>query len=235
MGRSRRRGPRGPPSAGRGYVALQTPSSFDWRDQGILYVGKDLPDPGRARDAWVDEAGDRALRARERGRRARARAVHVARQRHALRRPAARAHRPRHPRPGRTRRRPAHRGVHRGRDVGARRHPLVLGGHRRGRRRVRARRDRPHPVPVAGRSVARGAARRAPRATALDAFGAVDLPAAALVLAQGAGRLIRTGDRSRRRRGARSAARDAGLPRAAPRRDAAVPAQRRPRRGVRVA
>ncbi len=45
--------------AGRGYVPVRTPSSFDWREQGILYVGKDLPDPGRARDAWLDEAGDR--------------------------------------------------------------------------------------------------------------------------------------------------------------------------------
>ena len=36
-------------NAGRGYVPLQTPSSFDWKEQGILYVGKDLPDPGRAR------------------------------------------------------------------------------------------------------------------------------------------------------------------------------------------
>ena len=33
---------------GPGYVALQTPSSFDWKEQGVLYVGKDLPDPGRA-------------------------------------------------------------------------------------------------------------------------------------------------------------------------------------------
>ena len=46
-------------NAGRGYVALQTPSSFDWKTQGILYVGKDLPDPGRARAAWLDDSGDR--------------------------------------------------------------------------------------------------------------------------------------------------------------------------------
>jgi len=45
--------------AGRGYVALQTPSSFDWKAQGILYVGKDLPDPSRARAAWLEESGDR--------------------------------------------------------------------------------------------------------------------------------------------------------------------------------
>ena len=33
--------------AGRGYVAVRTASSFDWRAQGILYVAKDLPDPTR--------------------------------------------------------------------------------------------------------------------------------------------------------------------------------------------
>lgn len=46
-------------NAGRGYVAIQTPSSFDWRTQGMLYVAKDLPDPGRARDAWLEGASDR--------------------------------------------------------------------------------------------------------------------------------------------------------------------------------
>jgi ATP-dependent DNA helicase DinG len=46
-------------NAGRGYVAVQTPSSFDWKTQGILYVAKDLPDPGRARDAWLAQSGDR--------------------------------------------------------------------------------------------------------------------------------------------------------------------------------
>src|SRR5439155_18682414 len=43
----------------RGYQAIQTPSSFDWRDQGLLYVGKDLPDPGRANEQWIEQAGDR--------------------------------------------------------------------------------------------------------------------------------------------------------------------------------
>lgn len=46
-------------NAGRGYRAIQTPSSFDWKTQGILYVAKDLPDPGRARDAWLERSGDR--------------------------------------------------------------------------------------------------------------------------------------------------------------------------------
>ena len=49
-------------NAGRGYVALQTPSSFDWREQGMLYVGKDMPDPGRERAAWLEEAGERCCR-----------------------------------------------------------------------------------------------------------------------------------------------------------------------------
>ena len=49
-------------ATGRGYVSLVTPSSFAWSEQGILYVGKDLPDPGRARDAWLDAAGERLVR-----------------------------------------------------------------------------------------------------------------------------------------------------------------------------
>src|SRR4051812_40787221 len=46
-------------NAGRGFVPLRTASSFDWKEQGILYVGKDLPDPGRARAEWLEESGDR--------------------------------------------------------------------------------------------------------------------------------------------------------------------------------
>jgi ATP-dependent DNA helicase DinG len=49
-------------ATGRGYVSLVTPSSFAWSEQGILYVGKDLPDPGRARDAWLEAAGERLVR-----------------------------------------------------------------------------------------------------------------------------------------------------------------------------
>jgi ATP-dependent DNA helicase DinG len=41
---------------------LQTPSSFDWKEQGILYVGKDLPDPGRARAEWLEASSDRVCR-----------------------------------------------------------------------------------------------------------------------------------------------------------------------------
>jgi ATP-dependent DNA helicase DinG len=43
------------------YEALLAPSSFDWRTQGTLYVGRDLPDPGRARDAWLADAGERLV------------------------------------------------------------------------------------------------------------------------------------------------------------------------------
>jgi ATP-dependent DNA helicase DinG len=45
-------------NAGRGYVALQTPSSFDWRTQGVLYVAKDLPEPSQ-RERWIEQASDR--------------------------------------------------------------------------------------------------------------------------------------------------------------------------------
>src|SRR5262249_30274392 len=44
---------------GRGYVASRTPSSFDWRAQGMLYVANDLPDPTRANDTWLERSGDR--------------------------------------------------------------------------------------------------------------------------------------------------------------------------------
>jgi ATP-dependent DNA helicase DinG len=37
-------------------------SSFDWKSQGLLYVAKDLPDPGRANEAWREAAGDRLCR-----------------------------------------------------------------------------------------------------------------------------------------------------------------------------
>jgi ATP-dependent DNA helicase DinG len=47
---------------GRGYQPVQASSSFDWKRQGVLYVGRDLPDPGRARDAWIEKAGERLCR-----------------------------------------------------------------------------------------------------------------------------------------------------------------------------
>ncbi len=47
-------------NAGRGYRALQTPSSFDWRAQGMLYVGKDLPEPRAPHtEKWIKLAGER--------------------------------------------------------------------------------------------------------------------------------------------------------------------------------
>ncbi len=49
-------------ATGRGYQPLQASSSFDWKHQGLLYVGSDLPDPGRANEAWIDQAGDRLCR-----------------------------------------------------------------------------------------------------------------------------------------------------------------------------
>jgi ATP-dependent DNA helicase DinG len=44
--------------AGRGYVALATTSSFDWKAQGMLYVARDLPEP-RPGNTWAERAGAR--------------------------------------------------------------------------------------------------------------------------------------------------------------------------------
>ena len=49
-------------ATGRGYQPLRVSSSFDWKRQGLLYVGRDLPDPARANEAWLDQAGDRLCR-----------------------------------------------------------------------------------------------------------------------------------------------------------------------------
>jgi ATP-dependent DNA helicase DinG len=49
-------------ACGRGYASLAAPSSFDWRAQGMLYVGKDLPDPTRENDAWLERAQDRVCK-----------------------------------------------------------------------------------------------------------------------------------------------------------------------------
>ena len=172
--------------------------------------------------------------ARERGRRARARALHVARQRPRVRRPAARAHR-------RTTCSPRATPMSAGSPaafiedetsvlVGTRSFwqgidaPGVV---------VRARRDRPHPVPVAGRSAARGPARPRDRARAERVRRR--RPAGRRARARaGRGPADPHAQRPRRRRRARLAPRAQGLPPPAAHRDAAVPAQRRPRRGVRV-
>jgi ATP-dependent DNA helicase DinG len=47
--------------SGRGYVARETASSFDWRTQGLLYVARDLPEPRRG-NAWVELAGERVCK-----------------------------------------------------------------------------------------------------------------------------------------------------------------------------
>jgi ATP-dependent DNA helicase DinG len=49
-------------ASGLGYAPLQASSSFDWKRQGLLYGGRDLPDPTRDRDAWLRGAGDRLAR-----------------------------------------------------------------------------------------------------------------------------------------------------------------------------
>ena len=216
---------------GRGYVPLQTPSSFDWKEQGLLYVGKDLPDPGRARDAWVEQAGDRLCRLVEAaGGRALVLCTSHANVR-VLRRPL--------------RERTTHDVLAQGdADVGRLTRSFVedeasvLVGTRSFWQGI----DAPGvscvlvvidriPFPSPGEPL--HAARR-DRATALglNAFATVDLPAAALVLAEGAGRLIRT----RNDRGV-VAVLDSRLALKDYRhqlldRDPAVAAQRGPRRGV---
>jgi ATP-dependent DNA helicase DinG len=176
---------------GRGYVPLQTPSSFDWKEQGLLYVGKDLPDPGRARNAWIEQAGDRLCRLVNA---AGGRALVLCTS-HANVRTFADL----------LRERTTHDVLAQGdADVGRLTRSFVedeasvLVGTRSFWQGI----DAPGvscvlvvidriPFPSPGEPL--HAARR-DRATALDlnAFATVDLPAAALVLAQGAGRLIRS-------------------------------------------
>lgn len=47
---------------GRGYVALEVPTTFDWREQGVLFVDRALPDPARARDAWLEATAAHVVR-----------------------------------------------------------------------------------------------------------------------------------------------------------------------------
>jgi ATP-dependent DNA helicase DinG len=177
--------------AGRGYVPLQTPSSFDWKQQGLLYVAKDLPDPGRANDAWIEQGGERLCRLVNA---AGGRALVLC---------------------------TSHASVRRFADLLREEttHDVLAQGDADVGRLTRAFVEDETSVLVGTRSFWQGidapgvacvlvvidripfpspgdplhAARR-DRATALgmNAFGVVDLPAAALVLAQGAGRLIRT-------------------------------------------
>lgn len=54
-GDGRARGP------GTGYEAIAVDSPFDWRAQGMLYVARDLPPPTAGDDAWLEPAGGRLL------------------------------------------------------------------------------------------------------------------------------------------------------------------------------
>lgn len=57
------RDPDEPPhrETGRGYVALEIPPTFDWREQGTLFVDRTLPDPAKERAAWLDAAGEHVV------------------------------------------------------------------------------------------------------------------------------------------------------------------------------
>jgi len=175
------------------YTPLQTPSSFDWREQGMLYVGRDLPDPGRARDAWVEQAGERLCRlVRAAGGRAlvlctsRANVAHFAEL---------------------LRERTDHDILEQGdADVGQLTRTFIddEASVLVGTRSFWAGIDAPGvscvlvvidriPFPSPGEPLQEARHERAER-HGLNAFAAVDVPAAALVLAQGAGRLIRTRD-----------------------------------------
>lgn len=173
--------------------AIDVPSPFDWSAQGLLYVARDLPDPGRESEAWAEAAG---VRAEQLVAAAGGRALVLCTSRAAVGRFAERLR------------------------AGGEHTVLVQGEADTGRlardfvadetsvlvgtRSFWAGIDAPGatcvlvvidriPFPSPGDPL--HAARRG-RATAAgaDAFATVDLPAAALVLAQGAGRLLRTRD-----------------------------------------
>jgi ATP-dependent DNA helicase DinG len=185
--------PKAEPDKERGYVALQTPSSFDWRDQGLLYVGKDLPDPGRANEQWLEESGDRLCKLVNA---AGGRALVLCTSHANVRRFA-----------DLLRERTDHDILAQGdADVGrltrgfVEDETSVLVGTRSfwqgidapGVACVLVVIDRiPFPSPGDPLHAAR---RERAEAMELNAFGVIDLPAAALVLAQGAGRLLRTRD-----------------------------------------
>ncbi len=218
---------------GRGYAAVQTPSSFDWREQGILFVGKDLPDPGRARDDWMEVSANRLCSL-----------VNAAGGR-ALVLCTSRANVDRFSEV--LRKRTDHRILTQGdRDAGrltkefVEDETSVLVGTRSfwagidaaGAACVLVVIDKiPFPVPDEPLHAAR---RARAQQRGIDAFVAVDLPAAALVLAQGAGRLIRT----RSDRGVVAVLDPRLAKQAVPgptaRGDAAAPSQHRPEGDVRL-
>ena len=149
-----------------------------------------LPEP---RDpTWGDAAAAETDSPRRRRRRPRADPLHVTRRGRAHGRAAARRHRPSGARPGRDVEGGAARAVRGRGDVVSRRDPQLLDRRRHSRARAACSwcsTGCRSPGPTT-RSRRRGA--RRPSARAAPGFGDVDLPAAALVLAQGAGRLIRT-------------------------------------------
>jgi ATP-dependent DNA helicase DinG len=178
---------------GAGYVALGTPSSFDWRAQGMLYVANDLPDPTRANETWLDGSADRLCALVDA---AGGRALVLC---------------------------TSHANVHRFAEVLRDRtqHNVLAQGDEDVGRLTRAFVDDETSVLVGTRSFWAGidvpgvscvlvvidripfpspgdplhaARRERAERRGSNAFAAVDLPAAALVLAQGAGRLIRTRD-----------------------------------------
>ncbi len=178
-------------NAGRGYVALQTPSSFDWKTQGILYVAKDLPEP-KQQEKWLEQASERLC------------ALVDAAGGRSLVLCTSRANVERF---GEVlRKQTDHRILAQGdKDTGRLAEEFVAdetsvlvgtrsfwaGVDAAGASCVLVAIDKiPFPVPTEPLHAAR-CKRAAERE--LDPFVAVDLPAAALILAQGAGRLIRTG------------------------------------------
>jgi ATP-dependent DNA helicase DinG len=174
-------------TTGRGYVPLQAASSFDWRQQGLLYAGHDLPDPRRFNETWVKKAGDRLCKL-----------VNAAggRSCSARRRPTSNAS-------PTSCERTDHDVLAQGDADVARLTRSFIANDVLGWRLesvafcmlvacVLVVIDRiPFPSPGDPLHAAR---RERAEAMELNAFGVVDLPAAALVLAQGAGRLIRTRD-----------------------------------------
>jgi ATP-dependent DNA helicase DinG len=182
-----------PHDFGTGYVAVRTPSSFDWRAQGMLYVANDLPDPTRANETWLERSADRLCALVDA---AGGRALVLC---------------------------TSHANVHRFAEVLRERteHEVLAQGDADVGRLTRAFVDDETSVLVGTRSFWAGidapgvscvlvvidripfpspgdplhaARRERAERRGLNAFAAVDLPAAALVLAQGAGRLIRTRD-----------------------------------------
>jgi len=173
------------------HEALAVPSSFDWSAQGMLYVARELPDPGRDADAWAEAA---AARAEQLVAAAGGRALVLCTSRAAVTRFAERL-----------RSAGEHTVLVQGEDDAGRLAREFVANETSvlvGTRSFWAGIDAPGaacvlvvidriPFPSPGDPL--HAARRGRAAAAgADAFATVDLPAASLVLAQGAGRLLRT-------------------------------------------